>query len=262
MDWNLHMKLNLNPLLAENYHSGTQIARILTETWVERQMFCPHCGNLHITHFPNNLPVADFYCPSCRAEFELKSKNGRLGSKVMDGAYQTMIERITSTENPDFFFMSYSKTDLKVKDFFFVPKFFFVPEIIERRNPLSPASCRAGWTGCNILIDKIPKQGRISIVSDGVVLDKNDVLRQVRQSSVLNIDNISSRGWLMDILNCVNSIAAQEFSLEEMYVFESGLAAKYPQNHNVRAKIRQQLQFLRDKGFLLFLGNGKYRKCF
>jgi hypothetical protein len=37
------------------------------------------------------------------------------------------------------------------------------------------------------------------------------------------------------------------------------LKAKHPSNHNVRAKIRQQLQFLRDKGVLDFVGRGQYR---
>jgi len=40
------------------------------------------------------------------------------------------------------------------------------------------------------------------------------------------------------------------------------LQAKHPENHNVKAKARsvQQLQFLRDKGVIEFLGRGHYRK--
>lgn len=41
--------------------------------------------------------------------------------------------------------MSYSKEELRVTDFFIVPKHFFVPEIIEKRNPLPDAAQRAGW---------------------------------------------------------------------------------------------------------------------
>lgn len=122
-------------------------------------MYCPRCGNIHINHFENNRPVDDYFCPACESQYELKSKNGNLGRKINDGAYGTMIERITSNDNPDFFFMSYSKTELKVKDFVFIPKHFFVPEIIEKRRPLSQAARRAGWTGCNILVEKIPEQG-------------------------------------------------------------------------------------------------------
>lgn len=50
-----------------------------------------------------------------------------------------------------------------------MPKYFFIPAIIEKRKPLSPDARCAGWTGCNILIDEISEQGRIDIVSGGVI---------------------------------------------------------------------------------------------
>lgn len=57
------MELNLDRGIISNYHSGTQIARVLTENWVSKNLYCPRCGNLHIKQFENNRPVADFYCP-------------------------------------------------------------------------------------------------------------------------------------------------------------------------------------------------------
>lgn len=254
------MEIRLDSRISENYHSNSQIARILTETWVADNMFCPRCGNLHIKHFENNRPVADFFCPSCNNEYELKSKNGVLGHKINDGAYKTMIDRITSNNNPDFFFMTYSQKELKVRDFVFVPKHFFVPDIIEKRKPLALTSRRAGWTGCNILIDKIPEQGRIYVISNGHELSMESVISRVSQSNRLETGNLNSRGWLMDILNCVNKLPHEVFSLEEMYAFENELQAKHPQNGNIKPKIRQQLQFLRDKGFIEFLGGGMYKK--
>ncbi|HIT35518.1 MAG TPA: restriction endonuclease, partial [Candidatus Faecousia intestinavium] len=44
------------------------------------------------------------------------------------------------------------------------------------------------------------------------------------------------------------------------YAFEEELILKHPDNHNIRAKIRQQLQQLRNRGIILFLGNGQYQK--
>jgi type II restriction enzyme len=44
----------------------------------------------------------------------------------------------------------------------------------------------------------------------------------------------------------------------ELYAFEGILSARYPGNRHVRAKIRQQLQVLRDKGYLGFDGDGNY----
>lgn len=254
------MNLNFDNIDIQQYHSASQIARIKTETWVTNNMYCPRCGNLHISHFENNRPVADFYCPKCKNEFELKSKNGALDKKINDGAYATMIERITSNANPDFFFMNYSRGFQCVKDFILIPKHFFTPDIIERRKPLAETARRAEWVGCNILIGKIPTQGRVEIIKDGKVNDIDTVLNKVNKGRLLEIGDLKARGWIMDILNCVNNIPTDTFSLSTVYSFTDYLSEKHPQNHNVQAKIRQQLQLLRELGFIEFLGKGQYRK--
>jgi hypothetical protein len=60
-------------------------------------------------------------------------------------------------------------------------------------------------------------------------------------------------------MKCVEAIGHESFTLADAYVFEERLAALYPGNNNVRPKIRQQLQVLRDRGWLEFLGRGRYR---
>ena len=242
------------------YHSASQISRIKTESWVAKNMYCPRCGNLHINRFENNRPVADFYCQKCKNEFELKSKIGSLDKKINDGAYATMIERITSNQNPDFFFMNYSKESQSVKDFILIPKHFFIPDIIEKRKPLADTARRAGWIGCNILIGKIPEQGRVYIIKDGKVSDMQSVLKKVNKGKLLEFDDLKTRGWIMDILSCINHIPTEIFSLSMVYNFTDYLSFKHPQNNNIQAKIRQQLQILRDLGFIEFLGKGQYRK--
>ena len=59
--------------LAENYNSNSQKIRVLSENWVDEEVFCPNCG-INIKNYENNKPVADFYCPKCNEEYELKSK--------------------------------------------------------------------------------------------------------------------------------------------------------------------------------------------
>ena len=253
------MNTGFNLALAAAYQSNSQRARVLSEGWVVENMFCPRCGCKQIDHFPNNRPVADFFCPECGAEFELKSKRGTLGNKIADGAYATMIERIGADNNPDFFFMSYSPRSWSVVDFIVVPRHFFVPSIIEKRKPLSPDARRAGWTGCNIEIGGIPEQGRITVISDGKVRDPGRVIADFNRSTELYIRNIDARGWLFDVLECVNRIHSDSFSLADMYTFAEFLHNKHPKNNNIHAKIRQQLQLLRDKGVIEFLGGGRYR---
>ena len=254
------MDFRFNRDLAANYRSKSQIIRVLTESWVSDNIYCPRCGNPKILHLPNNSAAADFYCPECKNEYELKSKNGPIGRKIADDAYNTFIQRITSNNNPDFFILSYNADELCVDNLWIVPKHFFVPDIVEKRKPLSSAARRAGWVGCSILFDEIPAQGQISIVHDRIATDKNCVIAQVERSTVLSTASIDARGWLLDILRCVNRIPKQIITLEDLYVFERWLSIRHPQNHNVRPKIRQQLQILRDDGFIEFLGRGTYRK--
>ena len=64
--------------------------------------------------------------------------------------------------------------------------------------------------------------------------------------------------WEQDVLRRVRSFGGRQFTLAEMYEFEDELGAAHPDNHHVRAKIRQQLQILRDRGIVRFLGGGRY----
>ena len=254
------MNLQMDLAIAEKYNSGSQRIRVITESWVNQNLFCPYCGSSYISHFENNRPVADFYCPSCSEEYELKSKSGSISSKVNDGAYATMIERIESINNPNFFFMHYGKTDLRVKNFIMVPKHFFTPNIIEKRKALSMTARRAGWVGCNIVLQQIPEEGRVYIVKDEVEQPVEEIISKVQKMNFISGYKLDTRGWILDILNCVNRIPTRTFTLEEMYMFVPELELKYPENHHIRDKIRQQLQLLRDKGIIEFEGRGRYRK--
>ena len=49
-----------------------------------------------------------------------------------------------------------------------VTKHFFVPEIIEKRKPLTGTARRAGWVGCNIVLKDVHDEGRIYIVKDEI----------------------------------------------------------------------------------------------
>lgn len=254
------MEISFDAGLALGYSSPSQIIRILSESWMKDNMYCPRCGCNKLGKFQNNRTVADFYCPSCSSEFELKSHKGVLKGKIMDGAYSSFIKRITSNNNPDFFFLNYLPNSYVIENLWFVPKHFFTPGIVEKRSPLSPSARRAGWIGCNILFDEIPVQGRIAIIKMHTPLEKDVVLNSVAFAENLMTTDIESRGWLFQILNFVNRIPQDTFSLADVYKFEDQLQVLYPNNHNIRAKIRQQLQILRGKGVLSFLGHGVYRK--
>jgi hypothetical protein len=241
------------------YTSGSQNARRWTEAWVSTWAYCPHCGNSRISQFPNNSPLADFHCASCSEEFELKSQKGKFGAKVTDGAYKTKCERLAASNNPNLLLMNYDLKSLAVVNLFIVPKHFFVRDIIEERKPLAASARRAGWIGSNILLGHVPESGKIHIVQNGVVREKELVLQEWQKTLFLRNESLEARGWLLDVMKCVESLGKREFTLDEVYAFERGLGKLYPGNQNIRPKMRQQLQYLRDRGFVEFVSRGNYR---
>jgi type II restriction enzyme len=254
------MKLTFDENVTKNYKNASQRARVLTENWVDNYIYCPNCGHLEMDKYPNNQPVADFFCSNCREDYELKSKRDSVGLKIVDGAYRTMLERLQDSHNPNFFLLNYDLQNLSVLNFFVIPKHFFTPEIIEKRKPLAKTARRAGWIGCNILLKNIPQSGKIFYVKDGVVQLKKNVLADWKRTLFLREEKeISAKGWLLDVMRCIEKIGKPEFTLDDVYVFEGELSSLHPENKYVKDKIRQQLQILRDRGYLRFMSRGYYR---
>ena len=253
------MKITFNTQIAQAYKRNSQKIRVLSETWVDDEIFCPNCG-CNIDSHKNNKPVADFYCPNCSEDYELKSEKDSTSKKIVDGAYKTMIERLQSANNPNFFFLNYDVKNYEVLNFAVIPKHFFVPEIIEKRKPLSQNAKRAGWIGCNILLQGIPQSGKIFYIKNKKIESKEKVLENWNKTLFLRKSKKTElKGWILDIMKCIDKLEKNEFTLDEMYSFEKLLSQKYTDNKHIKDKIRQQLQFLRDKDYLKFIGKGKYK---
>jgi len=170
-----------------------------------------------------------------------------------------MIERIEKSRAPSFMFLQYDAARWHVSNLFLVPRYFLSPAVIERRPPLGATARRAGWIGCNILISHLPSDARIHAVIESREIDPDEVRNRWARFSFLKEHSPESRGWTADILACVREIGSETFTLSDVYRFEKRLSGMHPENRNVRAKIRQQLQVLRDHGVIEFLGKGRYR---
>jgi type II restriction enzyme len=252
------MKLGLEEAQTP-YSSPSQSARDWTERWVSQHVFCPNCGNQKINQYEANRPVADFFCTDCKEEYELKSQKSKFGLKVLDGAFRTMCSRLAESNNPNLLLLNYNLRQFAVTNLFVVPKHFFVREIIEKRKPLADTARRAGWIGCNILLNQIPATGKIFFVRDGQLQPKENVLAQWQRTLFLRDEGIEARGWLIEVMKCVELVGKHEFTLVDVYAFEGRLGQIYPENRHVKQKIRQQLQVLRDRGILDFVSRGYYR---
>ena len=253
------LSLELDVGLAEGYKSSSQRARRITEGWFAGHMYCAACSSPHLARTRDNTRVVDFICGTCGAEYQVKAKAGALAARLRDAAYAPMMERARANRSPHFAFLGYDNAAWCVQNLLLVPGHFITPDVIERCKPLSPTARRAGWVGCNILTDRIPQDGRIAAVKDGRVVSARAVREGWKPFADLAQAYPEARGWTVDVLRCVRALGSGEFSLSEFYErFEKELAARHPDNRNIEPKIRQQLQVLRDRGVVRFLGRGRY----
>ncbi len=245
----------LHTKFTDNYSSNSQKIRIMTEFWTWVNIFCPNCWE-NIIQYENNRPVADFYCKKCNEDYELKSGKN-LSNKITAWAYSTMINRINSNENPNFLFLNYN-SNYEVKNFFVIPKHYFIDKIIEKRKPLKDTARRAWRIWCNILLSSIPESWKIFYIKDGITIEKNIIIKKWNKTLFLKEQTSTSKWWLLDIMKCIETLNKKEFCLQELYNFEEILKLKYPNNNFIKDKIRQQLQILRNKWYLEFSNPWKY----
>ncbi len=251
------MILNLNNSMSDSYKSNSQKIRVLSEVWVGSNSYCPACGN-NLTNYQNNNPASDFYCANCSEDYELKSQKA-FTQKIVDGAYNTMIDKLNSNQNPNLFVLNYDKKTFDILNLLIIPKQFFTPEIIEKRKPLSVTARRAGWTGCNISLKGIPESGKIFLIKNKKLENKDNVIKTFNKTYFLRKQKeIKLRGWTLDIMLCIDKLRKRDFTLSEIYNFEEQLRLKHPENTFIKDKIRQQLQILRDYGYLKFVNRGRY----
>jgi type II restriction enzyme len=180
------------------------------------------------------------------------------------------VRESASEENPLPF---HRESHWVVRNLLLIPHFAFPPSAIIKRPPLSAKAQRAGWVGCNFALDRIPSDARIPIVTtikprrDGdtecvMISPPEEVRAKFKRIKPLRDLSVTQRGWTLDVLNLVRRLTNSKlktqnstlppgaFSNADLYAFEKELAALHPDNRHIRDKIRQQLQVLRDTGFL------------
>ncbi len=252
------MKLEMDPSLAEDYESPSQIARVVTESWADENLYCPACLNGSLDHTKPGREVVDYVCPKCEENYQLKSKKGPIGNRVSNSAYKPKIEAIREGTIPNFAFLRYDSDDWMVRELQVVPSHFMTESVVEKRKPLGEDAERSGWVGSDIILGNLPVDGRIPLVDDEEIVRREKVKDRWDRFSFMRGEPAESRGWLSDVLRCVRRLGEEHFTLKQVYEFEDELAELHPDNKHIRAKIRQQLQFLRDEGVIDFLGDGWY----
>lgn len=255
------MNLALDPSVAEGYSSKAQRSRVITETWASENLYCLNCEVEEVRAHRPGKRVEDFRCPSCDRRIQLKAARGGHGNKVTNSAYEPKMAAIRANEAPDYTFMGFDPDRWLVTECFVVPGHFMTPSVVEKRSPLSEDAQRSGWVGSNILLDRIPSAGRISLVEEGSAISPAVARRTFEQTAFLSGSDFRARDWTTAVMECLDELELQpgdRFELADVYAFEHELAELYPENDHIRPKIRQQLQVLRDEGLVEFLGDGQY----
>jgi type II restriction enzyme len=253
------VNLNLPSESLEHYKSASQRARIGTEAWGALNFFCPVCKSPRLDTAPRNTVAVDYLCPKCASPFQLKSQSKPFGSRIVDAAYSEMKRAILSDRTPNLYVLHYDLTEWAVRTVILIPHFAFALSAIECRPPLAASARRAGWIGCNILLNKIPADARIPIVQSGRAASAQEVRSAYKRLKPLENLKVETRGWTLDVLNVVRRLDKEDFSLADVYSHADELAKLHPNNAHIHDKIRQQLQVLRDLKLVEFLGAGHYR---
>ncbi|MGO8759987.1 MAG: DpnI domain-containing protein [Terracidiphilus sp.] len=251
------MELTCDISVATGYKSSAQIARVVSEAWLATNGYGLVCDADSLVRCLPNTRCTDFFCPACGQNYELKTFHKRPPASLVDGAYSALIKRIMDGTAPTLFLLQRGAS-WTVEALTAIHSVFLTPPVIEKRKPLSATAVRAGWVGCNIRLDRMGPDGEIQIIDHGRVVPKRDVRGQFRRFLSLSSIAPSERGWTTLTLATIRSLSRRRFYLSELYDKERIFQTSYPRNRNVRPKIRQQLQILRDLRFISFEGDGEY----
>jgi type II restriction enzyme len=252
------MNLACDVSLAANYHSPSQQARVISEGWFLKNVYCLACDADSVRQTRANTKATDFVCPKCTHRYELKTFHRRPHGSLVDGAFAPMMERVNAGTAPTLCLLERTE-EWQIRSLTAIHSSFLVSEVIEERPPLKPTARRHGFVGCNIRLDHIARDGEIAVVSGGVIQPVADVRARFQRFLPLAKKSAEQRGWTLLTLRMVRVLNRNYFNLQDLYALENEFAQVYPDNHHIRDKIRQQLQILRDLGVLAFEERGEYR---
>jgi len=128
----------------------------------------------------------------------------------------------------------------------------------EGGKPLAAPARRAGWVGCNIALNRVPAEARIFLVRTTVCEPRNAAVPAAGSSGVPPRERTRS-GTPRE------PAGADACATNPIIVPPEEVRAQFKRvkplkdNRNVRPKIRQQLQVLRDGGLLIHIDRGEWR---
>jgi type II restriction enzyme len=253
------MRLKCNPALADHLHSPSQKSRVISEAWFAGEGYCLNCSSNRVTPTTPGTVARDYVCPRCGQPYELKSSAKVHTRTVNDGGYASMLRRIRAAEAPALMLLHYSP-EWCVQQLVAIHPVFLTPKVVmKRKTAHTRPRTGAQYQMCDLNLTLIPPDGKIVLVGDGQARPEADARREFRESKRFADVPLAKRGWAALVLAAVRKIGKTEFTSKDIYAFADQFHSVYPKNSHIEPKIRQQLQVLRDLGYLEFPERGRYR---
>jgi len=131
------------------------------EEYIKNNIKCIRCKNSNFVKCKTNEKSKDLICLECNQKYQIKAKcvtQKQINNiilkkqfKTIGGEYSTTINNIN--ENINYIIIIYEKTSYDIKNILYIKNEYINTECIIPRNPLSPTAKRAGWQGCNIILN-------------------------------------------------------------------------------------------------------------
>ena len=223
--------------------------RDLCENWFLDNVFCPNCGYEKLNKTPSS--ASTFCCSACQNKFLLTYREEKDESQLsveLPFSYNKIISQIESALIPDTFVLFFNEYCDVTRLFLVHKKFITTDAIIQKGNvPF-------------LALDKILGLGIIRFFQYEEDLDGSEILAAYQNAKLAEEESAEFNGWVKDVYLCIVKIGKEEFELNDVYRYVDYLKQKHVNNNTIEAKIRQQLQVLRKRGYLEFLGHGRFRR--
>jgi type II restriction enzyme len=237
-------------------------------------------------HFFIGECVAMLCCLFCYVKADLPRQPKSVNFSLRLGVSALIsLNTIREDRTPNLLLMRSALATWEVRDLLLIPSFMFSESAVIKRKPLAATARRAGWVGCNLDLHRIAPEARIALVitrSSGrepapspsresresqsrltsaatIIVPPEEVRAKYKRVKPLENISVTQRGWTLDVLNIVRRLGKPEFTNDDVYVHDRELERLHPDNRNIRPKIRQQLQILRDTGLLIHVESGRWR---
>jgi type II restriction enzyme len=106
------------------YYDITPLMEIITEQWLQDNMYCPSCDSTHLDPTSPGTKAYDFQFDSSEERYQLKAKSTKFGRKLAESAYGHLRDAIVKDRALSFFFLRCTTNAWKIPlDFEFCKSF-------------------------------------------------------------------------------------------------------------------------------------------